>query len=191
MLCWFRSSCSAVKKGMWCWPLYSASRLPTWGWQHRPCHHPQAMVLALHAPEAPALTMVLAGAAWGSPQSQISPHRAGKADGPGKKGKGHTGLSSVTPFPELLRALSPGGRPRIPDSGTWREWTSSLSWPASPGRYHHRRTLGFPDSSWQRHRTPRRSLLSQSGSLCPTGHWDPLGTIWQIRLGQGSEGIRR
>lgn len=39
--------------------------------------------------------MFSAGAAWGSPQSQIGPHCAGKTDGPGDKGVGHTDLTLV------------------------------------------------------------------------------------------------
>lgn len=41
--------------------------------------------------------MVSAGAAWGSPQSQIGLHRAGEANGPEEKDKGHMGPSSVSP----------------------------------------------------------------------------------------------
>lgn len=92
-------------KGCQYWSLYPASRLPTWELQHSPRHQPPSPDPSSSCTLSPALTVVSAGAAWKSPQSQIGPHRAGKADRPEEKDKGHRGPSLVSPPTALPRAL--------------------------------------------------------------------------------------
>lgn len=105
MLTWFRSSFSAVKdKDVSAGPF---TQHPDLGTAAQPMISPPSPGASPSRTLSPALTVVPAGTAWESPQSQVGPHRAGEADRPEEKDQGHRGPSLVAPPPGLPRTPSP------------------------------------------------------------------------------------
>lgn len=143
----------------------------------QPCPHPSPGPTSSHLePQlSPWSRQVLPG---GLRRARLAPTVQGRQMGLGRRGGSHR--------PVLGAPSSRAPQSSAPGASTWHGWTSSLSGPASAGRCRPRRTPGCPGASWQRRQSVRRSPPAQFGTPCPSGSWDPLGTMWQVRPGQGS-----